>query len=131
MTLSNTEGVDILVPNQRLDTLYKVDVTTTDTKPGKESLFGDKPSFHWIVSSKHERLSDPSLFYCFVALQVVKMLPRFFIGPSAYAAKYIREQHMTWPAGRKGTITGTTIRRFRVPIDDPDRFEDAWGVFSK
>jgi hypothetical protein len=131
MTLSNTKGVDILVCNQGLDTLYKVEVKTTDRKPTSESLFGEKPFFGWVMSSKHERLSEPSLFYCFVALQGVGQLPRFFIVPSAYVAKYVREQHAVWLVSRKPAVPETTMRRFRIPVDDPEHFEGAWDVFSK
>jgi hypothetical protein len=130
MTLSNTKGVDILVSNQSLETLYKLEVKTTENKPIRESLFSEKPAHCWVMSAKHERTKDKNLFYCFVALQGPTMLPRFFIVPSSYVADYVRDQHLTWLASRKTEVAPTTLRRFRIPIDDPHKFEGNWSVFS-
>jgi hypothetical protein len=130
MTLSNTKGVDILVSNQSLETLYKVEVKTTEKKPIRESLFGEKPAHCWMMSAKHERIRDKNLFYCFVALQGPTMLPKFFIVPSTYVADYVRDQHLTWLASRKAKVATTPLRRFRIPIDDPHKFENNWNVFS-
>ena len=124
MTLSNTKGVDILVSNQSLESLYKVEVKTTEKKPIRESLFGEKPAHCWMMSAKHERIRDRNLFYCFVALQSATTLPKFFIVPSSYVADYVRDQHLTWLASRKKEVAMTTLRRFRIPIDDPHKFEN-------
>ena len=69
LTLSNTKGVDILVTNQDLNKLYKVEVKTTGETPKHESLFGPHKFYMWQMSEKHERIVDKQLFYCFVALK--------------------------------------------------------------
>lgn len=59
LTLSATKGVDILASNTSLNRLYKVEVKTTVKKPGRNSLFGDKPFYVWPMSAKHESIIDP------------------------------------------------------------------------
>ena len=90
LTLSNTKGVDILVTNQDLNKLYKVEAKTTDRKPRMERLFGDRPFYVWPMSQKHEKVQDDKLFYCFVLLRDPDELPRFFVVPSSAVAEYVR-----------------------------------------
>jgi hypothetical protein len=130
LTLSNTKGVDILVTNQDLNKLYKVEVKTTDARPKRETLFGRSPFYIWQMSEKHERLSEPNLFYCFVALQGQTTLPRFFVAPSQPVAKYVRWQHGHWLSTRKTPVKSTTHRKFRIPIEDPEKYENNWKVFE-
>jgi hypothetical protein len=130
LTLSNTKGVDILVTNQRLNTLFKVEVKTTRKPPYRERLFGPEPFYGWPMSQKHESVRDPRLYYCFVLLRGADQLPRFFIVESDYVANYVRRQHQQWITARKGQVKDTPIRRFRIPVSDPDKFESRWSVFS-
>lgn len=131
LTLSGTKAVDILVIDQRLDTLFKIEVKTTRKPPGREHLFGPHPFFRWPMSQKHESIRDPRLCYCFVLLQDTSRLPRFFIVESAYVARYVRKQHQQWLRSRRGRVAETTMRTFRIPISDPDGFEGRWSVFSQ
>jgi hypothetical protein len=131
MTLSNTKGVDILVSNQSLDRLYKVEVKTTELKPSRERLFSETPAYGWVMGKKHETITDKNLFYCFVALENPNTRPKFFIVPSSHVSDYVYAQHRTWLDSRKKAVDPTTMRKFRIPIDDPKGFEDNWRVFSE
>ena len=130
MTLSNTKGVDIIVSDQRLEKLCKLEVKTTTKLPSRERLFGNEKSFTWVMSSKHEKINEKSLYYCFVALQNETTLPKFFIVPSSYVAWYVKWQHKKFLKSRKRKGAATNIRRFRIPITDPKKFENAWNKLS-
>jgi len=45
LTLGNTKGIDILVTNQELNKLFKVEVKTTAKTPRIEKLFSNKPLY--------------------------------------------------------------------------------------
>jgi hypothetical protein len=77
MTLSNPQGVDILVSNPSLESLFKVEVKTTERKPSCEKLFGEVAAYGWVMSSKHETISEKKLYYCFVALEGEIKMPAF------------------------------------------------------
>jgi hypothetical protein len=128
LTLANTKGIDILVSNTSLKRLFKLEVKTTEGKPKRESLFGPNPFFMWTMSEKHERLDDPDLIFCFVALQGESSLPRFFLVPSIYVSHYVREQHLHWIRTRVSQVATTSMRRFRIPESDPLGFENNWGL---
>ncbi len=130
LTLGNTKGVDILVANSLLSQLFKVEVKTTDQRTRTEALFADEPCHSWAMSQKHETIQDPNLFYCFVALNGVKELPKFFIVPSIYVSIYVREQHAYWVRTRKTPPADTKMRRFRIRASDPLGFSENWDVFS-
>jgi hypothetical protein len=119
-----------LVTDQRFSTLFKIEVKTTDRLPYRERLFGPEPFYRWPMSQKHESVEDPRLFYCFVALHDVDRLPKFCTLDSAYVASYVRQQHQQWLNSRHGTVKDTTMPRFRIPISDPEKFENRWTVFS-
>lgn len=131
LTLSKTKGIDILVANQSLHRLYKVEVKTTANPPRTERLFGKDPFYGWMMSQKHERISEPSLYYCFVVLRDLLNLPRLFIVPSRYVAHYVRKEHNKWLSTRKHRVAKTTMRKFRIPVHDPEKFENNWEVFLK
>ena len=65
LTLGNTKGVDILVTNQDLNKLLKVEAKTSVTRPGRAKLFGDGYFFSWTMSKKHEDITDDNLVSCF------------------------------------------------------------------
>jgi hypothetical protein len=130
LTLSNTKGVDILVSSTTLRHLFRLEVKTSRKDAARETLFGEKPFFRWPMSAKHEKLSDARLYYCFVALSTPIERPRFFIVASAYVARYVRDEHRRWRATRRHEVASTPLRKFRIPVDDPQGFEDNWGVFD-
>lgn len=130
LTLSNTKAVDILVTDPRRGTFFKIEVKTTIRPPIRERLFGSEPFHVWPMSQKHEDIADTTLFYCFVALRGADSLPRFFIVESAHVACYVRSQHEKWLASRRGPVKETPMRRFRIPVSDPEKFENRWTVFG-
>jgi len=130
MTLSNTKGVDILVTNQEINRLYKVEVKTTNRKLARESLFGKDPFYFWIMGEKHESIKDKNLFYVFVLLQEENVLPKFFVIPSKDVAEYVKWQHEHWLKSRKVKGKPTTMRKFRINCDDK-KYENNWDVFKK
>lgn len=129
LTLGHTKGVDILVTNQDLNSVFKVEVKTTNKRPRNVGLFGDEMFYVWPMSSKHETLFDDRLIYCFVFLQETTQLPKFFILPSREVAKYVKWQHEYWLSTRKNPVKATSIRNFRIEVSDPNGYEDNWSLF--
>ncbi len=131
LTLGNAKSVDILVANQDLHKLYKVEVKTTSRKPAKESLFGKTPFYIYAMSEKHETIAEHNLIYVFVVLEKPNDNPRFFVVPSKTVAKYVKWQHEHWIKTRKKAVQQTKMRNFRIPIDDPFGYENNWDIFKK
>lgn len=131
LTLGNTKGVDILVTNQSINKLFKVEVKTTQLKPKKQRLFGrDELMYMWPMAAKHEDIADPNLFYCFVALRGPDERPEFFIASSCSVAKYVKWQHQHWLNSRTQKVKSTNMRTYRIKVSDPDGLRDNWGVFD-
>jgi len=128
LTLGNTKGVDILVTNQELNKLFKVEVKTSTRKPGRSKYFGDGRFYAWAMNEKHERILDINLFYCFVYIRDAITLPKFFLVPSMDVADYVSEQHKYWlkVSGGKDTL----MRQFRIHEADPHNYENNWLIFS-
>ena len=130
-TLANTKGIDILVINPSLNYFVKLEVKTTNKPPGKERTFCPDPVYAWPMSEKHETISDPRTFYCFVVLQGHSTLPLFFIVPSSYVAEYVREQHRYWVRTRaEPPDPSNKMRRFRIHPSDPLGFKDNWQLLA-
>lgn len=126
-TLANTKGIDIIVINPPLDHFIKLEVKTTNSQPRKERPFSLDAVYAWPMSEKHETISDPRTFYCFVVLQGPSTLPLFFVVPSSYVAEYVREQHRYWVRTRtQPPDPSNKMRRFRIHLSDPLRFKDNW-----
>ena len=107
MTLGNTKGVDILVTNQEVNKLFKVEVKTTNKRLRHERLFGEGLFYVWAMSAKHEGIRDHKLVYCFVALGDVNERPDFFLVPSNEVAEYIEWQHQHWINTRQRPVKNT------------------------
>jgi len=131
LTLGHTKGIDILVSDSKYKTLFRVEVKTSIKTPQHESLFGKTAFYTWAMSKKHEAIKDDRLYYCFVNLGNSNELPKFFIVPSKTVASYVRNQHVRWVNSRKSKVQDTTMRRFRVAIDDPDGYLMNWKAFGK
>ena len=85
----------------------------------------------WPMSEKHETISDPRTFYCFVVLQGPSTLPLFFVVPSSYVAEYVREQHRYWVRTRtEPPDPSNKMRRFRIHPSDPLGFKDNWQLLE-
>jgi hypothetical protein len=141
MTLGRTKGVDILASNPKTNQFYRLEVKSKLNKrkqPGISKLFG-RILTDWIMNQKHESISEPTLWYCFVAIDYsdLKKL-RFFIMPSAVVAKYVREEHRMWlDATPKGKETGMRLLRiglkgekYKISTPIAEKYEDNWN-FNK
>ncbi len=129
LTLGNTKGVDILVTNQELNKLFKVEVKTSSNKPRKAKLYGDGYFYSWTMSKKHEDIKDPNLVYCFIYLQDVDTLPLFFLVESRLVEDYVRWQHQYW-LSKDSSRNDSNMRVFRVPVEDPEGYRDNWQLLG-
>ncbi len=120
MTLGHTKGVDILASDPNTGKMFKVEVKTSFAgRPSHSKLFGH--TLAWMMTEKHESISDPNLFYCFVNIEKQTNIFRFFIVPSEIVAKYVKEQHQFW-LNRNSGLTKKEIdipmRQFRIGVDE-------------
>ena len=137
MTVGRTKGVDILVsmPDGRM---YRLEVKTnwkrSRSAGGSSALFGKFVSA-WMMGEKHERLTDPLLFYCFVNISPDGKSFRFFVVPSAVVAKYVKVQHRLWLDADAKHSRENTLRTFRIgtkgehyPVPTPcaEDWENNW-----
>jgi hypothetical protein len=111
--------------------LFRIEVKTSIKKPQHESLFGKAAFYAWVMSQKHETIKDDRPYYCFVNLRKSDELPKFFTVPSKTVASYVRNQHNRWLNSRKPKVQDTTMRRFRIAVDDPDGYLMNWKAFGK
>jgi hypothetical protein len=132
LTLANTKAVDILVFDEGVSRYSRLEIKTAgDALKSRERYFSEEPFYAWTMSEKHECVEDPRLFYGFVALQGLQALPLFFLVPSRYVAAYVREQHRYWVRARGCEFDPTTkMRKFRIPVADPNGFRDNWPLLS-
>ena len=131
LTMGHTKGIDILVSDSKYKTLYRIEVKTTSKPPSRESLFGKSKNYAWAMGEKHETIRDDRLFYCFVYLGDIDELPKFFIVPSKKVAAYVRKEHRRWRESRTHKVAQTTLRRSRIPVQDPEGYLMNWNVFKK
>src|SRR6266568_903518 len=81
LTLGNTKSVDIIASDPSTGKMFKLEVKTTyGAKPTISKLFGH--TLNWVMGDKHETITDPNLFYCFVNIEKEANSFRFFIVPS-------------------------------------------------
>lgn len=130
LTLGNTKGVDILATNQEINKLFKVEVKTTTNKPKGAKLFTDKKAYHWTMGKKHETIKDENLIYCFVVIEEINKLPLFFLVPSKDVAEQVKWEHEYWLSTRKRKVRNTSLRQFRIEIDDPKNYKNNWDLFN-
>jgi hypothetical protein len=128
LTFGNTKSVDILVANQDLNRMFKVEVKTTIKKPGRDLLFSKDPVYKWAMSKKHEQIRDQNLVYCFVHVSDVDSLPQFFIVPSVDVADYVAWQHQHWLQESGGK--DSDMRVFRIDEADPKGYRNNWRIFG-
>jgi len=140
MTLGRTKNVDILVSDPATNQLYQLEVKTNldaRKRPPVSKIFG-RYLTDWIMDQKHEAISRPNLWYCFVQIGLESKVARYFIVPSAVVADYVRAEHQLW---RKLTPHNkdTPMRLFRIgfagepyTISTPtvEQYEDNWRFKS-
>jgi hypothetical protein len=117
LTLGHTKGVDILISDPKRNKMFKMEVKTHyRNSPTKSELFGH--TLGWVMSDKHEKIIADNLHYCFVNIEQITHIFKFYIVPSIIVAKYVKEQHEYWLSTRKNDIEPTTMRRFRLGLDE-------------
>ena len=132
LTMGHTKGIDILVSDSKYRTLYRIEVKSSAQAPRHENLFGKSAFYAWTMGEKHETIRDDNLYYCFVHLGATpNEMPKFFIVPSRKVATYVRWEHRHWRNTRTRKVEKTTLRRFRIPVHDPDGYFMNWSVFEK
>ena len=136
MTLGRTKNVDILVSNPSTNQLYQLEVKTnldSRKRPSISKLFGRYLS-DWIMDKKHESISRPELWYCFVTIGLETKIARYFILPSSVVSEYVRDQHRLW-LKMKPKVKDTSMRLFRIGFKEEDyriftptveQYEDNW-----
>jgi len=83
------------------------------------------------MSKKHEDIKDENLIYCFVLIENADRMPKFFLVPSKAVSEYVRWQHEYWISTRKSVPNDTTMRKFRIELDDPDKYFNNWDILSE
>lgn len=134
LTLGNTKGVDIIVMNNNNNKGYKVEVKTTTNKASKEKLFAEwhnnNPCYHWILSKKNESYISDNLIYCFVHISDLNKMPKFYLVHSKEVADYVKSQHEFYLSTRTKKIKDSSMRKFRIEIEDPNNYENNWSLLD-
>lgn len=141
MTLGHTKSVDILISDPSNKRMMKLEVKTnyqnTRNKPQVSKVHGRVLS-GWIMHKKHEKIIDPGLFYCFVNIGKQTNLFKFYIVPSKFVAKYVKEEHQNWLREKKKenkNVKDSEMRIFRIglkkekyTLNTPtaERYENNW-----
>ncbi|HEX5424829.1 MAG TPA: hypothetical protein VFW94_14875 [Candidatus Acidoferrales bacterium] len=145
MTLGHTKGVDILVSNPRTNRMCRLEVKTklrkSDKQVSKSKIFGTAIG-GWVMAQKHEAVTDPSIFYCFVIIREAKKKFRFFIIPSRVVARYVREEHRHWlkakkkegkkvkPNDMRTLRIGFRKNKYVIATPTAEKYEDKWDLGS-
>lgn len=114
---------DIVVTDDIGDRLCAVQVKT---RLGKGSDRG------WHMSKKHEALTSPSLFYCFVDFGGTTKEPPFtYVVPASVVATCLAENHEAWlgqPGARGQARNDNDMRRFLPDYSHLGlgRYDDGW-----
>lgn len=117
LTLGNTKSVDILISDPKRNKMFKMEVKTHyRNSPSHSELFGH--TLGWVMGEKHETIIDKNLYYCFVNIEQQTHIFKFYIVPSIVVAKYVKEQHEYWLSSRVNNVEPTTMRRFRLGLDE-------------
>jgi hypothetical protein len=87
---------------------------------------------------KHETITSPNLFYCFVNISKYTSVFKFYIVPSRVVAKYVKEQHAFWLEMKRKEgkeVKDTDMRILRIgtkdekyPVPTPLANENNWGI---
>lgn len=117
LTYGHAKSVDILLYTKSERT-YRLEVKTTRmAEPKTTKLYGN--NYEWRMSSKHETIKDPNLFYCFVRLHGTDRMPLFFIVESKKVANYLKREHQRWIRTNPKTRGGSEkYRNFRIGLDE-------------
>lgn len=114
---------DIVVTDEIGDRLCAVQVKT---RLGKDIDRG------WHMRRKHEELTAPSLFYCFVDFGVAEdESPVTHVVPAAVVAECLAENHRVWleqPGAKGQSHNDNDMRRFKPDYSNlrTDKYQDGW-----
>lgn len=137
MTLGNTKGIDILVSNPADHKMYQLEVKTAvrnlPKKPSRSKLFG-KAIAYWIMHKKHEKIHNPTLYYCFVYIHKDSNEFSFFIVPSRLVADHVRKTHRYWlkkdskhkDSDMRIFRIGVPHEKYRIPTPTT-KYQDNWS----
>jgi hypothetical protein len=146
LTLGHTKNVDILVFDPGTKTSRQLEVKTNleqRNAPTNSRLFG-KFITAWQMHRKHETITNPSLFYCFVHINRPRTESsnysfRFFVVRSEVVAAYVRDEHALWLSDDPSHETSDR-RVFRIGLPDEREvgvpaplaslYEDNWGQIA-
>lgn len=119
ITLRNTRGIDILAANEKAAKSVGLQIKTNQDRK-KE----------WVLNQKAEDGDAKNLFYVFVNLNDLAMLPSYHIVPSQIVAEYCRRTHSEWLAlpGKKGNEhRDNPMRKF---ADYQNAYLDRWDFLA-
>ena len=136
MTLGRTKSVDILVSDPKTNQLYQLEVKTAQNRRNRPPVSKIHGRFlcDWMMGVKHESISTPTLWYCFVSIVGLDLkTARYFVVPSEVVAEYVRVEHRLWldAAPRHDT----PMRTFRIGFKEEsyaiatpsvEQYEDNW-----
>ena len=89
----------------------------------------------WIMSEKHEQITDSDLFYCFINIQKESNLFKFFIVPNVVVSTYVSVEHRYWLGVKGNKVKDNPMRMFRLGLDNSEYeidtplasiYEDNW-----
>lgn len=137
MTLGRTKSVDILVSDPVTNHLYQLEVKTKLNRrklPIVSKVFG-RYLTDWMMGEKHETISRPELWYCFVEIGSDSKTLRYFIVPSVVVAKYVRDEHQLWlddsPKHKTSAMRlfriGFRDEKYKIPTPTLEEYEDNWN----
>jgi hypothetical protein len=140
MTLGRTKNVDILVSNPATNQLYQLEVKTnldSRKRPPVSKIFG-RYLTDWIMNQKHESISRPNLWYCFVTIGLESKVARYFIVPSVIVAQYVEAEHRLWreltPNNKDTPMRlfriGFNDEEYKIPTPTVEQYEDNWEFKS-
>jgi len=119
VTLKNTKGIDILVCNEDATKTLGIQVKTNQINRSE-----------WVLNEKSEKMIDENIFYVFVNLKNIDVLPEFYIVPSKVVAKFTSTNHSKWLSekGKKGQQRNdSTMRKFR---DTEQEYLNRWDLLN-
>ena len=94
------------------------------------------PDRGWHMGEKHEKITDPDLFYCFVDFEPAH--PEVFVMPAPFVAEVIERDHRLWMEmpGKKGQPhNATPFRRMRPGCFGMEEgwmneYQEAWHLLQ-
>jgi hypothetical protein len=128
-------NIDIVVTDRIGDRLCAIQVKTR-TEKGSDG--------GWHMKPKHEELSSPNSFYCFVDFGAsLTEQPKCWVVPSAVVADALRTTHRAWlnMPGKKGQAhKDSNVRRLlphykvlesQYPLGWLDQYREAWALLDE